>query len=415
MTDTRNIVILGASYAGLSAAHYFLKHVEPALPREGRYHVHLVNPSTHFYHRIAAPRATASSQLMPDSKSFLDIADGFKQYSKDVFTFVQARATSLDTTSRTVTIERVHGGEETLSYHALILATGTKSFCATLSSQGRPHEEIKAALADMHGKLKNAKTVMIGGGGPAGVETAAEVGEMLNGAAFMFMSGLSKPKVKVTLVAGARKLLPILRPALAKQAETYLARVGVETVYKDKVNKTEQLADSKTKVLLDSGKEVVVDVYIPAIGVVPMTEYVPKELLTEKGYVKTNDKTLRVDEAGPRVYAVGDCGSHTRGGIFDIYDAIPVLLTNIKRDILLADSPDAAQTKGGDRSFKAITSETQMVTVGRSKGVGAYNGRKLPSFMIWAFKGRDFMSGTAVETVNGTRWKKEVGWKPSDG
>jgi hypothetical protein len=32
MSETRNIVFLGASYAGISATHYFLKHVYPSLP-----------------------------------------------------------------------------------------------------------------------------------------------------------------------------------------------------------------------------------------------------------------------------------------------------------------------------------------------------------------------------------------------
>ncbi|GAB7348131.1 hypothetical protein MBLNU459_g6148t1 [Dothideomycetes sp. NU459] len=418
--DTRNIVVLGASYSGLGAAHYFLKHVYPSLAKlDGeKYHVYLVNPSTHFYHRVAAPRATVSSELMPNSKTFHDIAAGFKQYDPSTFTFLQGKATSMDTAQRTVTIQRMGasgGSEQTLPYHALILATGTRTHAPALSLQGGLHEDTLKALSDMHKKLQSATSIVVAGGGPAGVETAGEIGEYLNGAAGWFAKKPSNPKATVTLISGAEKLLPILGPAFSKQADIFLARVGVDVVYKVQVTGTEQLADGRTKVILDNGKEMECDIYVPAVGVIPMTEYVPKELLTEKGYVKVNDNSLRVDEAGPRVYAIGDVGSYTRGGIMDIYEAIPVLLTNIKRDLLAAHKDPNAKPTGADRKYKKNTSETQVVPVGQNKGVGAFNGNKLPSIVCWLVKGRDYMSGVGVEAVTGSKWVKEKGWKPTDG
>lgn len=402
----------------MGAAHYFLKHVYPSLPKDGKYHVYLVNPSTHFYHRVAAPRAAVSFKLMPNSKTFHDIKAGFTQYDSKIFTFLQGKAVSMDTAQRTVTIERMGasaGTEQTLSYHALILATGTKTYSPVLSLQGGSHEDIQNALSDLHSKLGKAKSIIVAGGGPAGVETAGEIGEYLNGAAGWFGKKPANVKATVTLISGSDKLLPILRPALSKQAEVFLARVGVDVIHNSKMTGTEQLADGRTKVTLDNGKEMECDVYIPAMGVVPMTEYIPKEYLTEKGYVKVNEITLRVDEAGPRVYAVGDLGSYTRGGILDIYEAIPVVLTNIKRDLLAAHKDPSAKATGADRKYKKNTAETQVVPVGQSKGVGAFNGNKLPSFMCWAIKGRDYMSGSAIEAVTGSKWNKESGWKPTDG
>lgn len=418
-TDTRNIVILGASYAGLSAAHYFLKHIHPSLPTsDAAYHVYLVNPSTHFYHRVAAPRASVSFELMPNSKTFHEIAKNFKQYKSDVFTFLQGKATALDTAQRTVTVQHTgtsQGEETVLLYHALILATGTKAHAPNLSLQGGVHEEVIDALSDMHKKLKNAKSVIVAGGGPSGVEISGEIGEYLNGAAGWFAKKPANPKATVTLLSGSEKLLPVLRPALAKQAEVYLARVGVDVLYNARMESTETLADGRTRVTLGNGKVLECDVYIPTMGVTPMTEYLPQELLTEGGYVKTNEATLRVDEAGPRVYAVGDVGSYTRGGIMDIYDAVPVVMTNVKRDLLAAHKDLNAKPTGGDRKYKKNTSETQLVPCGLSKGVGAFNGNRLPTLMVYLIKGRDYLSGAGVEIVTGTKWNKETGWKPTDG
>lgn len=380
--------------------------------------MYLVNPSTHFYHRVAAPRAAVSYKLMPNSKTFHDIAAGFKQYDSKIFTFIQGKAVSMDTTQRTVTIQRMGasaGTDQVLPYHALIIATGTKTYSPVLSLQGGSHEDIQTALTDMHKKLESAKSIIVSGGGPAGVETAGEIGEYLNGAAGMFAKKPANMKATVTLISGSEKLLPILRPALSKQAEVYLARVGCDVIYNAKTTGAEKLADGRTKVVLDNGKEMECDVYIPAMGVIPMSDYVPKQFLNEKGYVKVNESTLRVDEAGPRVYAVGDVGSYTRGGILDIYEAIPVVLTNIKRDLLAAHKDPNAKPTGGDRKYKKNLAETQVVPVGQSKGVGAFNGNKLPSFMVWAVKGRDYMSGSAIEAVTGSKWNKESGWKPTDG
>ena len=110
-----------------------------------------------------------------------------------------------------------------------------------------------------------------------------------------------------------------------------------------------------------------------------------------------------------------DVASYTRGGILDIMDAIPVLMTNVKRDLLAAHEDPSGKPTGPDRKFKANVSETQLVPVGRSKGVGAFNGNKLPVIMVYMIKGRDYMNSLAVATVTGSKWKKESGWKPTDG
>lgn len=64
-----------------------------------------------------------------------------------------------------------------------------------------------------------------------------------------------------------------------------------------------------------------------------------------------------------------------------ILEAIPVLCANIKRDLLLASGKEESSV-GEYRHFKEDTRETQMVPIGKSKGVGAAMGYRLPSFML---------------------------------
>ncbi|KAK7513732.1 uncharacterized protein IWZ02DRAFT_12706 [Phyllosticta citriasiana] len=414
-TEVRNIVVLGGSWAGLSAAHYTLKHILPKLADKDQYHVYLINNSPDFYWRVAGPRAAVSAQLMPDDKVLYPIAPGFAQYDSKHFTFIVGTATAWDTTTRTLTLDTAGGQQQVLPYHALVVATGTRTPTPLLSLHASA-EETKSELCKIRTELTSAQTVLIAGGGPAGVETAGEVGELLNGSPGWFSSGPKNRKATITVVTADSKLLPALRPALASKAELFLAKVGVDVKKNVRVESATPAADGQTSVSLSNGETQLVDVYIAATGVKPNTAFVPARLLTERGYLTTNTQTLRVDGAGPRVFALGDVGSYTRGGIMDIYDAVPVAMTNLARDLAAfsPDKPDAAPPAGPDRTFTPNLKETQLVPVGQSKGVGAVFGWKLPSFMVWAIKGRDYMVSSAGSILEGSKWAKESSWKPTD-
>jgi NADH dehydrogenase FAD-containing subunit len=403
---THNIVVVGASYAGSSVAHIFLKHVYPELPKTGaKYHVYLINPSTTFYHRSASPRAAASLDLTKNIKLFSDLPSGFKQYGSDIFTFMRGAATAMDTRKRTIKINRAEGGETVIQYHALVLATGISTYAPILSTYQTSLEELQKTILDMNSKVKAAKSIIISGGGPSAVELAGEIGEYLNGAAGWFADRPSNPQAKITLIAGADKLLPILSQRFSDWAEDLLKRVGVDVVYALRTTGTQENAAGKTLVHLDNDTTMECDLFIPAMGVKPNTGFVPNELLNKKGYIKTNGSTLRVDEAGPRVYCLGDVGSYTRGGLIDLIEAVPAAMTNMKRDLLAAHSDPHAKPTGLDKEYKTIAEETQLIPIGQTRGLGAFSGFKLPYFMTYHFKVKDYFD-CGHEFASGSRWVK---------
>ena len=57
--------------------------------------------------------------------------------------------------------------------------------------------------------------------------------------------------------------------------------------------------------------------------------------------------------------------------------------------------------------FKEDTRETQMVPIGKSKEFRAVIGYVLPSFMVWAIKGRDYWLWTTGGLWSGKQWAKE--------
>lgn len=132
----------------------------------------------------------------------------------------------------------------------------------------------------------------------------------------------------------------------------------------------------------------------------------PSHLKNNRGYIIQNESTLRVDAAGPRVYALGDVGSYSTGGIFDIMQGLPVMETNLKRDLLAAHSNTQAKPEGEDRKYVKNEKEMQIVPVGPSKGVGAVFGWWVPSWFVWLLKGRDYMIPKGPNSIDGSNWKK---------
>ncbi|ELR10229.1 hypothetical protein VC83_08979 [Pseudogymnoascus destructans] len=291
--------------------------------------------------------------MVDQKKLFVNIPNAFEQYPKNNFRFVNGAAVELDHVERTVS------------------------------------------------------SIVIAGGGPAGIETAGELGEYLNGRAG---ANLANPKVSITVVTAGSELLPALRPSIARKAEGFLAMVGVTVVKNARVKTvvpegagTDSIA-TKAKLILDNGSTLEADLYIPATGTIPNTSFINKEFLTADGRVDTNASTLRINKAGPRIYAVGDVGSYSRPAIHLILDAIPILCANIKR--LLATGREESSV-GEDRVFKSDLRETQMVPTGKNKGVGAAMGFQLPSFMVWLIKGRDYWLWTTGGLWSGKQWAKE--------
>ncbi|TDZ28843.1 Oxidoreductase ptaL [Colletotrichum spinosum] len=410
-TTPKNIVILGGSYGGLSTAHHLLKHTLPHLAEP--HQVVIVSASSETMCRPACPRALISDDMFPQDKLFVGTAAMFAQYPGDSFRFVQGSATKLDHEKREVVVKLQDGRSEAIGFEALVIATGA-STPSPLLGLNATSDELRASWRAFREVLPAARSIVVAGGGPTGVETAGELGEYLNGRAGYFSRRLEDPKVAITLVTGGKQLLPALRPSIAAQAEEYLAQVGVVVVKNARVERVVPEGagvddvGASAVVELDSGDVFRADLYIPTTGTRPNTGFVDASLLTGDGRVETNPTTLRVDKAGPRIYAIGDASSYARAAVYNILTAVPVLGGNIKRD-LLGGSADGGNgnAEGEDRVFKEDMRETQMVPIGKSKGVGAAMGYWLPSFLVWLIKGRDYWLWTTGRLWSGKQWVKE--------
>ncbi|KAI1263282.1 FAD/NAD(P)-binding domain-containing protein [Xylariaceae sp. FL1019] len=412
--QTKTILILGGSYSGISIAHSLLKHTFPCLPNPQSYNIVLVSTSSKAMCRQATPRAMISDSYFAQEKLIVGIEDQFRSYPKGRIEFIKGTAVNLDVESRTVLIHASNTEAEEIktTYYALVIATGSSTLSPLLGFTG-DEAALHASWSAFREKLPPAKHIVVAGGGPSGVEVAGELGEHLNGRVGWLKDTPSKPKVRITLLSGGDRILPYLRPAIAQTAERYLLKLGVQIRHKERVVSVSPAGagttdlDSPATLTLSNGEEVTADLYIPCTGSTPNTSFAPSSLLSKDGRITTLP-TGRVPGARGRIYAIGDASAAARPAVHNIMAMVPILSSNIKRDLLLAAGRTPVGVSEQDRTFEEDTRETQLVPIGKSKGVGSAVGFRLPSFLVWLIKGRDYWLWTTGNVWSGKQWNKEV-------
>ncbi len=166
----RTVVVLGASYTGLKIAHHLLK---TTLPVVKDLKVILVSPMSHAYFNLAAPRAIIPDQI-PDAKVLAPIEPAFSKYPSSSYEFVLGTATGVDPANKKVDIDTA-SGLRTMAYDTLVVTTGSNTGSMPWKASGS-HEEFLQLLHGTQEKVKKAKSIVVGGAGVTGVETAGELG-----------------------------------------------------------------------------------------------------------------------------------------------------------------------------------------------------------------------------------------------
>lgn len=398
-TSKKLIVVLGGSYAGISTAHYLLRHVLPELEDGHGYQVVLVSPHKEVLWRPGCAHAlTSRLRGSADGKVnedlFVGIESLFDEYLGDDFYFLHAIATKLDTVGRIVTAEVLGRNDksnnnqmdELLPFHALVIATGA-STKSPLLGRVRDHT-IRRCWREFGKALKGTRSIVIAGGGPSGVETAGELGELLNGQSCCFKSGLQTPRVSITLVTPTNTVLNQMEPSIGLKAEKYLTRVGVTILRNTRVASVVpedagmKNVATNASVKLDSGETLDTHLYIPATGLTPNTDFIDPDqrLIDSKTGHFIVDESLRASTWFPRIYAIGDVASYPHSGsIQSILRAVPVLCKNLESDLF----ESTQHGRGSDRHtiLRKDNRMTQLVTIGPSHAVGMVAGCKVPGFL----------------------------------
>ncbi|MEV5507905.1 NAD(P)/FAD-dependent oxidoreductase [Streptomyces orinoci] len=275
------VLILGAGYAGLAAAIQLAARTK----RRQDIHLTLVNAQEQFTERLRLPMTATGRQTAP--LSIPGLLDG------TAARFVRGWVTALNTEARTVRIDDDHD----LPYDTLVYALG--GVTDTVSVPGAEDHAYTLNTVQDAGLLAarlarlDRGTVVIGGSGLTGVETAAEIAERY-------------PHLDVLLL-GRREPGATLHPGARTYLRTALDRLGVRVRSGTEVAKV--LPDA---VELSDGEHIAADAVVWTSGV-RMSPLAAAAGLTvdAHGRIVTDDALRSVSH--PEVYAVGDAAAIRQG------------------------------------------------------------------------------------------------------
>ncbi|KAJ8123755.1 hypothetical protein O1611_g9520 [Lasiodiplodia mahajangana] len=148
-------------------------------------------------------------------------------------------------------------------------------------------------MRGMQQKIKNANTVVVVGGGAAGVEVATDAQNLY-------------PNKKIILVHSREAVMNRFGKGLQKAALEGLQSLGVEVILQDRLTSD---TSEPGVILLKSGRKVQCDLVVDCTGQQPssgiMSELSPTSI-SPSGHLRVKPTLQLADEELPNVYACGD-------------------------------------------------------------------------------------------------------------
>jgi len=305
-SDRPRLLVLGCGFAGFSLLHGLKK---------SSWDVTLLTPRNYFLFTPLLPSAVAGSV------EFRSILEPARRRLRGV-RVIEAWAESIDWASRQVACVGAVGGETfTLSWDHLVIAVG--STVADFGIPGVTENTLKLytveearvirrgileqfARAEIPGltdeQIRHRLTFVVIGGGPTGVEAAAEIHDLLDEEMTHAYPELA-PKARVVVIEALSRLLTSFDEALGKYTTRHFGREGIEVRTGAKVHAIEP-----NVVLLEGGERIDCGLILWAAGnaAVPFVKTLGVPL-DRRGRILV-DKHLRLP-GREDIYALGDCAA----------------------------------------------------------------------------------------------------------
>jgi len=289
------VVILGGGFAGVSAGISLRKKLK-------KFPVKISIIDKNSYHLFTPSLYQAStSDISPKN-----ITIPLKYIFNNGFDIVSGEIIKINTSENKIEIKN----GDNIYYDYLIIALGSvPTYYAipgleentitfkNLNDAIKIKERIKNACCK-NGQCHKKTRVVIGGGGFAGTELAAELSSYEDKLALE--NGLDKNCLDITLIQGSDRLLKELDEKVSNLAEERLTAFGVHLVLGEHIKNV-----TETKALTDKNNEYSYDILIWAGGIKANSLASESNLPTNaQGYITVN-KFLQA-EGNPNIFACGD-------------------------------------------------------------------------------------------------------------
>ncbi|MDX1428772.1 MAG: NAD(P)/FAD-dependent oxidoreductase [Rhodothermales bacterium] len=377
---TTRILILGGGFGGLYTALHLEKRLRPSDDVE----ITLVNRENHFLftpmlHEVAASDLDITHIVNPIRKMLRRVQ------------FFNGSVEEIELKNRHVTVS--HGTEHhhhVLEYDHLVIALGSitnfynlpglseraltmKSLGDAIALRNRLIEHMEEADFEcVVGERDHLLTVVVAGGGFAGVETIAGVNDFLR-EVVGFYPHLSDDLVRVVLVHPGPVILPELGPKLGAYAQKKLSNRGVEI----RVN-TRVTGIHGYEVALSDGSAVKANTVVWTAGTSPnpIVAALPCEM--ERGRLRVAS-TMELP-AWPGVWALGDCAfiPHPDSG-----EPYPPTAQHALREARVVAQNILATIRERPKKPFAFSTIGQLAAIGRRTGVANIFGMNFSGFVAW--------------------------------
>ena len=381
----KRIVILGAGFAGFSAA----LELERTVARDPSVEVLLIDPQnfllfTPMLHEVASGSLDPSSIVVP-------IRDTLRRVQ-----FLRSETTAVDFADRTVTVAYgLDRRTQTIGFDQLLIAAGSQTrFPPSL----RPHVHGMKTIQDalvlrswLIGCLERAEieedpsrrrallTVAVAGGGFSGVETIGAINDFLREVAPHYRKASAEPPTLV-LVHPMERLLPEFDPALGEYTASKLRAAGIDvrlhtkaTAFDGRTMSLESSNESAAPSLLATRTLI----WTAGVAASPLIESLPVE--KEKGRIVV-DGTMAVP-GHDGVWACGDCTAvPSPSG-----KSCPPTAQHAFRQGIQTARNIAATVRGDPAKIRPYRYEMrgQFAAIGRQRAVATLFGVRFSGFIAW--------------------------------
>lgn len=280
---SKKILIVGGVAGGASAAARLRRHSEAdqIIMFEKGPHVSFSNCCLPYHLSGTVEKAEDLVLMNPDKFA--------SQYRIDAR--VSQEVVAIDRTAKTVTVKHSFSGETYQeSYDKLILSPGASPIVPNIPGIEKTQVFSIRNVVDIDRlnrqiKAVKPKNISVIGGGFIGVEA---------------VENLKEAGYNVTLIEAAQQIMKPFDYGMVQTLHKELIDHGVNLIVGDKVE-----AFDENKIILKSGREIVSEVVIMAIGVTPETELAAQANLRlgDTGGIMV-DQNYRTND--PDIYAVGD-------------------------------------------------------------------------------------------------------------
>jgi len=342
------ILILGGGFAGVRCAQ--------SLSRNPDFEVCLIDRKDYFKLSLAQLAALVDPITIGERSRY-----PYSSFLKS--SFLQGEVRAVDDG----TVALAEG--KRIEYEILVVATGSSYESFPI---GKPQAETRlsdrnAFFLSENRRLSLAKSVLIIGGGPVGVELAGEIANR-------------RPGMKICLAHGNDHLLNYLRPRTGEKAHRILTKLGVEVVLNERL-----LPDGSDRYRSSvSGKAYAADLVFNCVGTVVNTAFMRERfsgsmdgrnlLLVDRNFLVRDTENI---------YAIGDCAAVDEAKLAIFADSHGEFLA---RHV-------SAVAKNKKTSGYAPRKTISVVPIGRNDGIVQLPFGNLIEKYVIRMKTRDFFIG----------------------